>query len=135
MTTLLGPPTFLPDPEREPSDAELREWLEAAQPGDPYPFRPREPLEEYEFSQKRGGVIAKRIPRGEVFALVGEQASDPVKGRDAERLLAALRAVRSRDGAVTRFAVVARLLAIYREAGQWRFPAALEKGLEFREEV
>lgn len=133
VTTLAEPPQFLPENSAPVSEHELLDWLRSAQPGDPYPFQPQAPLQEYKFSQKMGGVIAKKVPRGEVFALTGDRASDPVKGEDAVRLLAALRAVRGRGDVISRFSLDARMIAIYRKEGQWRFLAALKKGLEFPE--
>jgi hypothetical protein len=91
-------------------------------PGDTYPG-PLEPATEFRFRQRAGGVIAKRVPGGEVFA----------RGPNAERLLVVLRD-RLRSGAPVSRAYVNELgHAFWREDGAPRFLAALEGDLEFPE--
>jgi superfamily II DNA or RNA helicase len=91
-------------------------------PGDTYPG-PLEPATEFRFRQRAGGVIAKRVPGGEVFA----------RGPNAERLLVVLRD-RLRSGAPVSRAYINELgHAFWREDGAPRFLAALEGDLEFPE--
>ncbi len=120
-----------PEQEIDSPDIDYQIWLRTAKPGVRYPFRPAPPVEELQFRQKRGGVIAKKIRGGEVFALVGAEASDPDKGRDAETLLAAWSELRKRGELVTRLELNSRLDAVYRKEGELRFLAHLIKGLEF----
>ncbi|MCL6650013.1 MAG: DEAD/DEAH box helicase [Chloroflexi bacterium] len=91
---------------------------EQLKPGDPYPG-PLEPAEEYVFKQKRGGVIAKRVPRGEVYAT----------GPQAERLVETLRSIAVEHGFVHRFYVNRLNHAFWRQGGAAYFIAALDAPL------
>lgn len=113
------------------SKEEAAAFSQAAEPGSRYPFPGRPARESLVFKQKRGGVIARRTGRGEEFARVGTDARASRQGEDAERLLHALRTLRSRGIAVTRFEVNDLGHAVYHTAGQTCFLAAIEAGLEF----
>ncbi len=75
------------------------------------------------------------VPRGEVFARTGSQAKDPVKGRDAQRVLAAAEALRSSGVLVARLEINHKNHVLYRAEGKTHFLCALESGLEFPEEL
>ena len=70
--------------------AERDHWIELAMPGDEYPFQTGEPQLKLNYRQRRGGVIARKIPNGEAYARVGADATDPMRGEDARRLLEAV---------------------------------------------
>ena len=95
---------------------------ERLSPGDAY-TGPLEPSSEFRFRQRGGGVIAKRVRGGEVFA----------HGSDAERLVGVLRARLRQGTPVTRLYVNELGHAYWREEGEARFLAALEGDLEFPE--
>ncbi len=109
------------------------EWLKTASPGDPYPFPLQEPVEKLKYSMKMGGVIAKKIRRGEVFALVGKEARNAQKGQDALSLLQALGLLNKRGERISHFEIDSQLDAVYRKDGRIRFLASLKEGLEFPE--
>ncbi|GBD30578.1 hypothetical protein HRbin32_01686 [bacterium HR32] len=104
----------------ESGDAVEAPLIDGLKPGDPYPG-PLEPAEEYTFKRKRGGVIAKRIPRGEVYAA----------GAQADRLVEILRSITLGCAAVHRFYVNQRGHAFWRQGGAAYFIAALDGPLEF----
>jgi len=108
-------------------------WLERAVPGDDYPFPAGEPQMKLSYRQRRGGVIAKKIPNGEAYARVGADATDPLRGDDARRLLDACRKLSAEGLLGSRFEINAQNDAICRNAGRALFLAALKAGLEFPE--
>jgi hypothetical protein len=90
-------------------------------PGQPYPG-PLQGSVELRFRQKRGGVVAKRVPRGEVYAV----------GPGADHLIDALRRVSSqRGGAISKFFVNATNDAYWIEGGKAFFITRLPQPLEF----
>ncbi len=93
---------------------------EDLKPGDLYPG-PLEPAEEYTFKQKMGGVIAKRVPRGEVYA----------RGPQGDRLVEVLRSISRREEPIHRFYVNRLNHAFWRQRGQAYFLAYLDAPLEF----
>ncbi len=119
--------------EQAGSAVDRAEWLKTAKPGDPYPFALQGPIQKLRYSQKRGGVIVKKIPRGEVFALVGDEACNKAKGRDAETLLQVLKSVQAPGQAITHFEVDSRGDAVFRRDGRLWFLTTLKEGLEFPE--
>ncbi|MEV0561578.1 DEAD/DEAH box helicase [Dactylosporangium sp. NPDC050588] len=92
------------------------------QPGDAYPG-PVEPAEEFRFRQRAGGVIAKRVPRGEVFAL----------GPAAEQLLIEVRHLAKTRNTLSRVLVNRLRHAFWFENGEPRFITALDEDLTFPE--
>lgn len=133
VTALPGPLAFVVAPSAVESTVDRVEWLKVANPGDPYPFELQNPTEKLKFSQKQGGVIAKRIRRGEVFALVGREARNEQSGRDASNLLQGLKSLQLRGEQVSHFEIDSRLDAVYRKEGRLWFIASLKEGLEFPE--
>jgi len=134
FVTRLAKPLRLAD-EASPQEGipDYEEWKRTAGPGAPYPFELQPPVEKLKFSQKRGGVIAKKVSHGEVFALTPGNAKDLEKGEEALRLLNTLRELSKRGDRVTHFELDSRLDAVYRKGGVVRFIASLTKGLEFPE--
>jgi hypothetical protein len=82
VTALHAPLALADAPSGAQSTVNRTEWLRAANPGDPYPFELQEPTQKLKFSQKQGGVIAKKVHRAEFFALVSGEARNEQKGRD-----------------------------------------------------
>ena len=133
VTALPEPLQFSGESAVVVAPADRDEWLRAAEPGDRYPFEPQPPVEKLKFSQKQGGVIAKKVPRGEVFALVGAEAQDLTKGQDGAALLRALKTVQTRGERISHFEIDSRHDAVYRKDGFLWFLASLKEGLEFPE--
>jgi superfamily II DNA or RNA helicase len=88
--------------------------------GDPYPG-PVEPATRLRFRQRGGGVIAKRVPGGEVFA----------QGPEAERLTSALRELARAHRPISRILVNRFGHALWVEDGVPRFIGALSGDLKF----
>lgn len=109
------------------------EWLAGARPGDIYPFKPQLEAEKWAYRQKRGGVIARKVPNGEAFARIGGSASDPDKGRDAEKLLACIRGLAAEGKAITQLERSTTGDLLFRQAGLLYFITRLTAGLEFPE--
>ena len=106
-------------------------WAAAATSGAPYPYTEAQTTLELSFGQKRGGVIKKKVDRGEAYACVGSDARNAASGQAAERLLAILRE-RTRAGTpVSRFDINDHGHATYREGGRVYFLADVNPGLEF----
>jgi superfamily II DNA or RNA helicase len=91
----------------------------ALKPGDPYPG-PLEHAEQLRFRQRGGGVIAKRVRGGELFA----------HGAAADQLTAALRDL-TRTRRISKVFVNDRGDAFWHEDGAAHFIAALDGPLEF----
>jgi superfamily II DNA or RNA helicase len=114
--------------------SERAAWVEKAVSGDDYPFRASEPRLRLNYRQRRGGVIAKKIPNGEAYARVGQDATDPEMGEDARRLLDACRRLNAQGLLGSQFEINDKNDAICRTAGRTLFIAALKVGLEFPEQ-
>ncbi|MFV2084468.1 DEAD/DEAH box helicase [Micromonospora sp. LOL_021] len=99
-------------------DAEVDASL--LKPGDVYPG-PVEPAVEFRFRQRGGGVIAKRVSRGELFA----------NGPAAEHLTAQIRRLSRAGESVTRVLVNELRHAFWFEGGQPRFITELPGDLTF----
>jgi hypothetical protein len=111
------------------------EWVRTAQPGDEYPFEDSSLIDGLAFSQRRGGVITKKVQGGLVYARVGTDASDPQRGADAQRLLDHWRELRKTYPRLTKFHIISHRHAVFREGGRLRFICTLEAGLEFPDEI
>lgn len=88
--------------------------------GDRYPG-PIEPATHLRFRQRGGGVIAKRVPGGEVFA----------QGPDAERLTAALRQLARSHRPISRILINPYGHVLWIEEGMPRFIGLIEDDLHF----
>jgi superfamily II DNA or RNA helicase len=82
---------------------------------------PIAPAEELRFRQRHGGVIARRVRRGEAYA----------RGPDAERAVAAVNRMRQRYGPITKIFLNDLGHLYWREAGTPRFIADVSAGLDF----
>jgi hypothetical protein len=121
--TLFG--GVLEEPFRFPEADSVATSVDVARlaPGDIY-NGPLEPAIELRFRRRSGGVIAKRVPGGELLA----------QGPNAERLLVVLRERLKVGVQVTRIYVNELGHAFWREEGIARFLAALDGELEFPEQ-
>jgi len=118
------------------STDDWRQWAGHAKPGDPYPFgNLKASLDNLRFKRKQGGVISRRIRGGESYARSGERAGDSVKGADARRAIAALNQLLQRGRNVSKILVNEAGHVLFREGGKEFFVCALEKGLEFPEDL
>jgi superfamily II DNA or RNA helicase len=107
-------------------------WVQQASPGQPYPFSDV-PIttEGLKFKRTRGGVLARKMPGREVYALTSGRASDPAKGADAESLLATVKDLVQKGVPVSQLEVNELRHVLYRQGGQLFFVCALHSGLEF----
>jgi hypothetical protein len=101
-------------------------------PGDPYEGN-RDAGDEYRIKRRAdGALVAKRVRRGELYARTTEDASDPDKGRDAERLVKSVFQAAARDGEwISRFRLNEHNHAFYLTGGKAKFLCVLDKGFEF----
>ncbi|MCG8600477.1 MAG: DEAD/DEAH box helicase [Verrucomicrobiales bacterium] len=121
-----------PDETESASEKDVDRWVAGANPGDPYPFVGADLVKEkWKFSQKRGGLITKRISQGEAFARAGDKAQDAKKGADAEALLAAIRELKNSGERIAQLERTESGHVLFRKAGSLHFIYALKKGLEF----
>lgn len=120
-------------PQSAADPGQAADWVSSASTGDPYPFTFPAVEKGLRFKQKRGGVIAKQVMDGEVFARLEGKATDPAKGRDAQHLLAAMRALQTSGRQITTFDLNAANHAVFSSGGRSFFICALEQGLEFPE--
>ena len=110
----------------------VREWAENASPGDEYPYLNIDIIDEgLRYRNRRGGVIAKRIRGGEVFARTSERADDYLKGVDAESTVKAVRELNSGNTNISRIEINALNHVVYRANGSLFFVCSLRQGLEF----
>jgi hypothetical protein len=113
-----------------------RQWASRAKPGDSYPFgNLKTSLDNLRFKRKQGGVVSRRIRGGEAYARTGERASDHEKGVDAQRAITALNQLLQRGRSVSKILVNEAGHVLFREGGKLFFVCALEKGLEFPEDL
>ncbi len=110
----------------------IDDWVKTAAAGDPYPFPSiTTTIDGLRFKRKGGGVISKRLPGGEVFARVGERATDIACGEDAARLIASVRELQARGEEISHLEINARNHVVHRAEGRLYFVCVLNKGLEF----
>lgn len=116
------------------SSEDVEQWVKEARPGAQYPFdQARAIVNRLKFKQTRGGVISKKISGGEVYARMGNAASDSVMGSDAQKLVENINNL-NRDGrAISKLELNSFNHVLYRESGALYFICALQKGLEFPE--
>jgi len=109
--------------------------VSSLKPGDIYPGSLKE-VEKYGLKQRSGRIfIAKKVKGGERYACVGEKAGDPIKGKDAENLIAAVNeACKKEKDRISKFSVNRFNHAIYFAESKSRFLCVLEKGFEFPKE-
>jgi superfamily II DNA or RNA helicase len=132
VTQLHRPVRFESIKRNTASAEEVANWVTSARPGDPYPFASFKSVGgTLRFKQKSGGVIAKRVRGGEVFARCAERAEDGRKGADAARVLGSIKALYQSGTKVSRIELNEARHVTYREAGRSYFICALEEGLEF----
>jgi superfamily II DNA or RNA helicase len=111
---------------------DIESWLASAEIGSEYPFTGAEIVDNsIRFKSKRGGVLAKRVSGGEVFARGASRAEDPKKGADADRIVTAVKALKGRGESVSQLEVNSHNHVLYRAKGKLFFVCALDVGLEF----
>ena len=98
----------------------------------PFPSIPMIPLD-IKFRLKRGGVISKKIPGGEVYARGSDKTSDPVKGKDTDTVITCLKQLQAEGKKITRLEINQENHILFREAGKLFFVCKLESGFEFPE--
>jgi hypothetical protein len=136
FVTQLRKPLRFKEATKGKSLDEALQWQESANPGDAYPFGGLKIIESHwQFRQKAGGVISKRVSGGEVFARAEGKSESQSQGANATRLIATLQGLRAAGKKIGRFLVNAAEHALYRENGQLYFIAAIPGGLEFPADV
>jgi len=110
---------------------DMEDWLQSAGIGSEYPFGDLKPTTEYRFKRKSGGVIAKKIKDGEMYARGEEKANDAEMGKDAETLVAAILQLHTKGSPISKIEINRLNHVIYRESGKLFFVCQLNKGLEF----
>jgi superfamily II DNA or RNA helicase len=114
--------------------------VDSLKPGDEYPGSALG-VEKYQVKQRSDGfLISKRVKRGEVYARTARSGKtdvpefDPVKRRDADRLIAAIMDAMQRDGEkISQVMINKHNHALFIHGGKVRFLCKIEKGLEFPE--
>lgn len=113
---------------------DLEKWAETARPGDPYP-ETDVPLvcDKLKFKRKRGGVVARMVKRGLVYARMDGGAADRERGDDAKRIVDAVRRIEDDDPGVSVSSLALNEMkhVLFRARGRLVFVCALRKGLEF----
>lgn len=107
------------------------QWLKQSNPGDEYPFGELAIRESLKYKRKGGGVIARKVKDGEVYARLSDRAENAEKGKDAEMLLRALHDIHADGRQVTKIEVNELNDALFREEGKLLFLCRLTSGLEF----
>ncbi len=109
-------------------------WVETARPGDPYPAVGVSLVDDrLVFKRKRGGVVARRVKRGFVYAKMGDDAGDREKGKDAERIADAVRKIETDKPGISISSMALNELnhVLFHAKGRLIFICRLHKGLEF----
>lgn len=135
VTTLAEPFTF-PSAiaQGAASSEDVERWIKDVRSGDRYPFVQSEVfLKDLKFKQTRGGVISKKVSGGEVYARMGDMASDPAMGSDAQKLVENIKNLNRVGKAISKLALNSYNHVLYRESGVLYFICSLKKGLEFSE--
>ena len=110
----------------------LGEWAKSAKPGDEYPFPSIQTvLDDIKFRLKRGGVISKKIPGGEVYARESDKAKDPAKGKDTDTVIKCVKQLQAEGKKITRLEINHENHILFREAGKLYFICRLKSGFEF----
>ncbi len=135
VTRLEKPLEYTPSPSDVAADRPQvtpEEWAKNANTGDPYPFGDLPGVESgLRFKRKSGGVICKKIRRGEIYARGSRRASNQEKGADADRLVASLQTLQNRGRMVSMIEINNANHAVFREGGRLFFVCPLKRGLEF----
>lgn len=105
-------------------------------PGDEYPGPVDPKAQILQLKKIRGRwIIAKRVPRGLVFARGGEDASDGNRGQEADKLIEAIQEIETREGIKIRRFKITVGVAVLLHQGRYRFIGRLEHELEFPDEA
>lgn len=109
--------------------------FDALEPGDLYEGAVSDNLATYYYQSFRGqSVIAKKVNRGKVYALLPEHAMEKERGVAAEQLLADLKEAEQKTGhSLSEFSIMNERVALYLSNGQWWYIGTLAQPLEFRE--
>jgi superfamily II DNA or RNA helicase len=136
VTRLKKPLRFNQPSQTVATADEVKEWAQGAAVGVAYPFAGLPFVtDDLRFKKKAGGVISKKMRGGEIFARAGHKATDPRKGKDAERLVAAIKDLQKSGRRISRIEINEVGHVLYRDAGRLYFVCALSEGLEFPEFV
>ncbi len=113
----------------KPFDASL------ARPGDEFPSSLLGGFKETIYFKQRGGesVIAKKHPRGEVYARSGDKAEDKNKGENALKIINTVKQMQERGFQINklRFYITKEDHVIYLEEGKYHYVITIKEGLEF----
>lgn len=114
------------------SEEVVQQWLATAHPGDLYPFAGHfEKVDEFGFSQRRGGLITKKIRGGELYARGAGDAENSVKGDNAQTLLSVLKRMHREGHNLSKLEVNYVGHVLFREKGRLMFLTSIPEGIEF----
>jgi len=111
----------------KPFDASL------ARPGDEFPSSLLDGFEETIYFKQRGGesVIAKKHPRGELYARYGDKAEDKTKGENASIIINTVKQMRSEGFHINKLLITKEGHVIYLKEGKYHYIITIKEGLEF----
>jgi len=106
-----------------------------SQPGDEFPRSLVDGSEETIYFKQRGGgsVIAKKHPRGELYARSGDKAEDKNKGKNALKIINTVKQMQERGFQINKlkFYITKEDHVIYLEEGKYHYVITIKEGLEF----
>ena len=106
----------------------------SARPGDEFPRSLVDGSEEtIYFKQRSGGfVIAKKHPRGELYARSGKKAEDKIKGKNALKILKAVKQIQEEVFRINKLLITKEDgHVIYLKEGKYHYVITIKEGLEF----
>ena len=105
-----------------------------ATPGDEFPSSLLDGFEETIYFKQRGGgsVIAKKHPRGELYARSGDRAEDKTKGENASRIIEAVNRMQGEGFRINKLLITKdEGYVIYLKEGKYHYVITIKDGLEF----
>lgn len=106
----------------------------SARPGDEFPRSLVDGSEETIYFRQRGGrsVIAKKHPRGELFARSGDNAEDKIKGENALKIINAIKQMQGEGFYINKLLITKEDgHVIYLKEGKYHYLITIKEGLEF----
>ena len=102
-------------------------------PGDEFPSFLLDGSEEIIYFRQRGGgsVIAKKHPRGELYAKSGDKADDKTKGENALKIIKAIKQMQDEGLRINKLWITKGGHVIYLKEGKYYYVITIKEGLEF----
>jgi len=105
-----------------------------SQPGDEFPRSLVDGSEETIYFKQRGGgsVIAKKHPRGELYARSDDRAEDKTKGENASKIIEAVNRMQGEGFRINKLLITKdEGHVIYLKEGKYHYVITIKEGLEF----